>query len=116
MGASAARAPEPVPEETATAQERAREVACSAGVRFIGSGELNILTHDRSRALDRFDVRSIEQYERAHLAEWPAGGGRYQRRYEGMGNALAAMQAYLDWEFGLVAQLERDSTHGFFVI
>jgi hypothetical protein len=26
------------------------------------------------------------------------------------------MQAYLDWEFGLVAQLERDGTHGFRVI
>jgi len=26
------------------------------------------------------------------------------------------MQAYLDWEYGLVAQLERDGTHGFFVI
>ena len=28
----------------------------------------------------------------------------------------AAMQAYLDWEYGLVAQLARDGTHGFFVI
>jgi hypothetical protein len=26
------------------------------------------------------------------------------------------MQAYLDWEYGLVAQLERDGTHGFYVI
>jgi hypothetical protein len=26
------------------------------------------------------------------------------------------MQAYLDWEFGLVQQLERDGTHGFYVI
>jgi hypothetical protein len=26
------------------------------------------------------------------------------------------MQAYLDWEFGLVDQLRRDATHGFFVI
>jgi hypothetical protein len=26
------------------------------------------------------------------------------------------MQAYLDWEFGLVAQLARDGTHGFYVI
>jgi len=25
----------------------------------------------------------------------------------------SAMQAYLDWEFGLVAQLERDGTHFF---
>jgi hypothetical protein len=27
-----------------------------------------------------------------------------------------AMQAYLDWEFDLVEQLRRDSTHGFFFI
>ncbi len=26
------------------------------------------------------------------------------------------MQAYLDWEFGLVQQLERDGTHGFWVL
>jgi hypothetical protein len=25
----------------------------------------------------------------------------------------SAMQAYLDWEFGLIAQLERDGTHHF---
>jgi rhodanese-related sulfurtransferase len=41
---------------------------------------------------------------------------RYRRPYEGVGNAREAMQAYLDWEYGLVAQLERDGTHGFFVV
>jgi rhodanese-related sulfurtransferase len=41
---------------------------------------------------------------------------RYKRPYEGTDNAAAAMQAYLEWEFGLVAQLERDATHGFIVI
>ena len=40
----------------------------------------------------------------------------YRRPYEGTDNPTAAMQAYLDWEFGLVAQLERDGSHGFFVI
>jgi rhodanese-related sulfurtransferase len=40
----------------------------------------------------------------------------YKRPYEGTDNAAEAMQAYLDWEYGLVAQLERDGTHGFFVI
>ncbi len=40
----------------------------------------------------------------------------YKRPYEGTDNAATAMQAYLDWEFGLVAQLERDGTHGFLVI
>ncbi len=28
----------------------------------------------------------------------------------------ATMQAYLDWEYGLVEQLRRDGSHGFFVI
>jgi 3-mercaptopyruvate sulfurtransferase SseA len=41
---------------------------------------------------------------------------RYRRPYEGTDSPAEAMQAYLDWEFGLVAQLERDGTHGFFVI
>nr|WP_234484912.1 rhodanese-related sulfurtransferase [Noviherbaspirillum pedocola] len=38
---------------------------------------------------------------------------RYRRPYEGTDNAAEAMQAYLDWEFGLIAQLERDGTHFF---
>jgi rhodanese-related sulfurtransferase len=42
--------------------------------------------------------------------------GRYKRPYEGTDNKAALMQAYLDWEFGLVDQLARDGTHGFFVI
>ncbi len=50
---------------------------------------------------------SIPPPDRAH---------RYKRPYEGTDNAAAAMQAYLEWEFGLVAQLERDGTHGFIVI
>ncbi len=41
---------------------------------------------------------------------------RYKRPYEGTDNAAAAMQAYLDWEYGLVDQLARDGTHGFYVI
>jgi len=40
----------------------------------------------------------------------------YQRPYEGTENAASAMQAYLDWEYGLVDQLARDGTHGFYVI
>jgi rhodanese-related sulfurtransferase len=40
----------------------------------------------------------------------------YRRPYEGTDNPVAAMQAYLDWEFGLVAQLAADGSHGFFVI
>ncbi len=41
---------------------------------------------------------------------------RYRRPYEGTDNRAEAMQAYLDWEFGLVEQLGRDGTHGFHVV
>lgn len=41
---------------------------------------------------------------------------RYRRPYEGTNVATDAMQAYLDWEYGLVEQLRRDASHGFFVI
>ncbi|WP_341312529.1 rhodanese-related sulfurtransferase [Paraburkholderia sp. IMGN_8] len=41
---------------------------------------------------------------------------RYRRPYEGTDNAREAMNAYLEWEYGLVAQLGRDGTHGFHVI
>jgi rhodanese-related sulfurtransferase len=40
----------------------------------------------------------------------------YRRPYEGTDNAREAMNAYLEWEYGLVAQLARDGTHGFHVI
>ncbi|KAH0426150.1 hypothetical protein KCU90_g7663, partial [Aureobasidium melanogenum] len=41
---------------------------------------------------------------------------RYRRPYEGTDNAREAMNAYLEWEYGLVAQLGRDGTHGFRVL
>ncbi len=41
---------------------------------------------------------------------------RYRRPYEGTDASAAKMQAYLDWEYGLVDQLRRDGTHGFFVV
>lgn len=46
----------------------------------------------------------------------PDPGHRYRRPYEGTDVAEWAMQAYLDWEYGLVEQLRRDATHGFYVI
>ena len=42
--------------------------------------------------------------------------GRYRRPYEGTNAPRAAMQAYLDWEYGLVAQLAADGTHRFAVL
>ena len=46
----------------------------------------------------------------------PDPSHRYRRPYEGTDVSTAAMQAYLDWEYGLVEQLRRDASHGFFVI
>ncbi len=46
----------------------------------------------------------------------PDPAHRYRRPYEGTDASLEKMQAYLDWEYGLVEQLKRDGTHGFFVI
>jgi rhodanese-related sulfurtransferase len=46
----------------------------------------------------------------------PDPSHRYRRPYEGTDVATRAMQAYLDWEYGLVEQLRHDATHGFFVI
>ncbi|WP_404714265.1 rhodanese-like domain-containing protein [Sphingomonas sp. MMS24-J13] len=57
----------------------------------------------------------LETGAQSELPPIPAAQ-RYKRPYEGTDNAAAAMQAYLDWEYGLVAQLERDGTHGFYVI
>jgi rhodanese-related sulfurtransferase len=49
-----------------------------------------------------------------HLASPPLD--RYKRPYEGTNVDPAAMQAYLDWEFGLVEQLGKDGTHHFWVL
>jgi rhodanese-related sulfurtransferase len=46
----------------------------------------------------------------------PDAAHRYRRPYEGTDIDTGAMQAYLDWEYGLVEQLGRDGSHGFFVI
>jgi rhodanese-related sulfurtransferase len=57
------------------------------------------------------------QLETGSTALPPRGPqGRYKRPYEGTDNAAAAMQAYLDWEYGLIDQLARDGTHGYVVI
>lgn len=57
-------------------------------------------------------------YALAQGLEQPASPAldRYRRPYEGTDNPRGAMAAYLEWEYGLVAQLGRDGTHGFHVI
>jgi rhodanese-related sulfurtransferase len=52
----------------------------------------------------------------AQILPKPDPSHRYRRPYEGTDASKDAMQAYLDWEYGLVEQLRRDATHGFFVI
>jgi rhodanese-related sulfurtransferase len=46
----------------------------------------------------------------------PDPAHRYRRPYEGTDATAEKMQAYFHWEYGLVAQLARDGTHGFFVV
>jgi hypothetical protein len=41
---------------------------------------------------------------------------KYRCPDEGADHSPQAMQAYLDWEHGLVEQLRKDGTHGFKVI
>jgi rhodanese-related sulfurtransferase len=41
---------------------------------------------------------------------------RYRRPYEGTDAPHEAMEAYLEWEYGLVEQLRRDATHFFNVL
>lgn len=41
---------------------------------------------------------------------------RYRRPYEGTNAPREAMEDYLQWEYGLIAQLDRDGTHFFNVI
>ena len=73
------------------------------------------------------EVRVLEGGTRAwRAAGYPSESGlarlasepidRYRRPYEGTDNPRAAMQGYLDWEYGLVEQLARDGTHHFRVL
>ena len=103
----------------------------------LGSPRRLVLTCGSS-LLARFAAKDIEALTPSEVwvleggtAAWVAAGlplergdsrllseriDRYRRPYEGTDNAAAAMQAYLDWEFGLVEQLARDGTHQFSVL
>ena len=69
--------------------------------------EVYVLEGGYDGALEMGPPQVVPKPDRAH---------RYRRPYEGTDVAEGAMQAYLDWEYGLVAQLRRDATHGFYVI
>jgi len=81
--------------------------------------DLQALTHTPVHVLEGGTARWIAAGQplesgETHLAV--ARSDRYRRPYEGTDNPREAMQGYLDWEFGLIAQLERDGTHGFRVL
>lgn len=80
-----------------------------------------------ARAATRREVRVLS----GGTAAWAASGGAletgqhswisppddvYKRPYEGTDNAATAMQAYIDWELQLVAQLANDSVSNFHVV
>jgi rhodanese-related sulfurtransferase len=69
--------------------------------------ETYVLEGGYDRALEAGPPEALPKPDPSH---------RYRRPYEGTDVATGAMQAYLDWEYGLVEQLRRDATHGFFVI
>jgi rhodanese-related sulfurtransferase len=105
-----------------------QEIDMAAPVR----GARILLTDDRSVRADMtaswlaqmgWEVCVLEGgYDRAlevgppEVLPKPDPSQRYRRPYEGTDVTPEAMQAYLDWEYGLVEQLKRDATHGFFVI
>jgi len=69
--------------------------------------EVYVLDGGYDAALEKGSPLVLPRPDRSH---------RYRRPYEGNESAEKAMQAYLDWEYGLVEQLRRDASHGFFVI
>jgi rhodanese-related sulfurtransferase len=89
--------------------------------------ELSIFAAEEFQALTKAEVLVLEggnpawtnagfELEKgpSRLASPPLD--RYKRPYEGTSVDPAAMQAYLDWEFGLVEQLGKDGTHHFWVL
>ena len=69
--------------------------------------EVYVLEGGYDGALEVGPPRVVPRPDTAH---------RYRRPYEVTEFPARAMQAHLDWEYGLVDQLRRDGTHGFYVI
>lgn len=100
-----------------------------------GNGPILLTSADgRLAAAHAVDIAATTQREVLWLeggnAAWKAAGRElstvplwasqpddvYKRPYEGTDNATAAMQAYIDWELQLVAQLANDGVSNFHVI
>jgi rhodanese-related sulfurtransferase len=104
--------------------------------RLPGDGPLLLTSHDGTEALSalacaraatRRDVCVLTGGTRAWVAAGFAlehdhhsliseANDVYKRPYEGTDNAASAMQAYIDWELHLVAQLANDSVSNFHVV
>jgi hypothetical protein len=100
-----------------------------------GDGPLVLFSGDGALAVDNFsDVRAatarpvhvvaggLDAWVEADLPVETASflwasepNDVYKRPYEGTDNARAAMQAYIDWELQLVAQLANDGVSNFHV-
>ena len=89
--------------------------------------ELSVFAAQEVQALTKAEVLVLEGGNAAwtkaglEIEKGPSNLGsppldRYKRPYEGTSVDPAAMQAYLDWEFGLVEQLGKDGTHHFWVL
>ncbi len=61
-------------------------------------------------------IESGQALERDHHSWISRADDVYKRPYEGTDNATEAMQAYIDWELHLVAQLANDSVCNFHVV
>jgi rhodanese-related sulfurtransferase len=61
-------------------------------------------------------IASGHQLERERASFISTPDDVYKRPYEGTDNATEAMQAYIDWELQLVAQLANDSVSNFHVV
>jgi rhodanese-related sulfurtransferase len=82
----------------------------AAEIKNLGGGEVVVL----EGGTNAWKAAGLPLEQEERLASPPLD--RYRRPYEGTDNSPDAMQAYLNWEFGLVEQLKRDGTHHFRVI
>lgn len=114
-----------------------RSLLTQKGLQALPTAERYVVTCGSS-LLARYAVEELQQLSgkpvavlKGGNAAWRASGlpveqgeslllqprnDRYRRPYEGTNNSAKSMQDYLDWEFGLIAQLDRDGTHGFNVL
>ena len=79
------------------------QAATRRGIRVLSGGTRAWITSGRQLETDRHSWISVAD-------------DVYKRPYEGTDNASDAMQAYIDWELQLVAQLANDSVSNFHVV